>query len=107
MFDPNVVEPWYVFDYGMVRTIVMSTEHDFGKNSVQYQFINDSISNADREKFPWIFLAGHRPMYANDDWDGDTSTSSYLRESLEGLMKTHGVALGFWLGFFYIFSVFL
>ena len=95
-YDPTVVEPWYVFDYGMVRTIVMSTEHDYGVDSKQHEFISNALSNTDRTLFPWIFIAGHRPMYANDNWDSDDTTSEYLRESLEGLMEENDVALGFW-----------
>ena len=54
------------------------------------------MQSTDRGLFPWVFVAGHRPMYANDDWDGDTTTSAYLRDELEGLMNAHRVALGFW-----------
>eukprot|EP00484_Ammonia_sp_Unknown_P024827 CAMPEP_0197035980 /NCGR_PEP_ID=MMETSP1384-20130603/13617_1 /TAXON_ID=29189 /ORGANISM="Ammonia sp." /LENGTH=647 /DNA_ID=CAMNT_0042466099 /DNA_START=33 /DNA_END=1976 /DNA_ORIENTATION=+ len=96
VYDPTVVEPWYVFDYGMVRSIIMSTEHDFGVDSKQYQFIENVFKTTDRTLFPWIFIAGHRPMYANDDWDGDTTTSEYLRETLEDMMYANKVALGFW-----------
>merc|ERR1712228_897238 len=96
MYDPTVVEPWYVFDYGVVRSIIISTEHDYGKDSVQYEFVENALKNTDRTLFPWIFIAGHRPMYANDDWSGDTTTSQYMRDSLEALMKAHGVALGFY-----------
>merc|ERR1712013_276872 len=95
-YAPDVVQPWYVFDYGIVRTIVMSTEHDFGADSVQRTWFEETLESTDRGLFPWVFVAGHRPMYANDDWSGDTTTSEYLRDELEGTMYEHRVALGFW-----------
>ena len=35
-------------------------------------------------------------MYANDDWDGDTTTSEYMRESFEPLLRDYKVAIGFY-----------
>ena len=95
-YDPTVVEPWYVFDYGVVRTIVFSSEHDYGRDSAQFKFLNNTLATTDRDLFPWVFVAGHRPMYANDDWDGDTSTSEYMRDSFEHLLKDWDVAMGFY-----------
>ena len=42
-YDPAVVQPWYAFDYGMVRTIVMSTEHDFGDGSPQRAWFQKTL----------------------------------------------------------------
>jgi len=95
-YDPTVVEPWYVFDFGTVRCIVLSTEHDFGRDSAQFVFLNETLSATDRSLFPWVFVAGHRPMYANDDWDGDTSTSEYMRDSFEFVLRDYSVAVGFY-----------
>eukprot|EP01083_Nonionella_stella_P088271 245890_1 len=95
-YDVSVVQPWYVFDYGTVRSIIMSTEHDFGKGSAQYDFISDALKRTDRDLFPWIFIAGHRGMYANCNFDGDTTTAQYMIDSLDDLLAQYGVALGFW-----------
>ena len=56
-YDPTVVKPWYVFDYGVVRTVVFSSEHDFGKESAQYTFLKETLSNTNRTRFPWVFVA--------------------------------------------------
>jgi len=96
VYDPRVVQPWYVFDYGTVRNIILSTEHDFGTESAQYAWLQKVLSETDRTLFPWIFVSGHRPMYSNDGWNGDESTSEYLRDSLEEMLVGNKVALGFW-----------
>ena len=53
----------YSYDYGLVHFIMMSTEHDVGKGSRQYLWLEKDLQNVDRVKTPWIILAGHRPMY--------------------------------------------
>ena len=58
-------KPWYVLDYSIARIVVMSTEHDFSYGSEQWQFIENSMKNVNREQTPWVVLAGHRMMYSN------------------------------------------
>lgn len=95
-FNPLIVEPWYYINYGRVRIIIISTEHDFSINSTQYLWIGNILNNTDRNLFPWIWLAGHRPMYANDNWNGDTTTAQYLRDCLEHYLYQYNIALAFW-----------
>ena len=90
------VEPWYSFEYGFVKIIMISTEHDYGVDSNQYKWFENELKNTDRSLYPWIIVGGHRPMYANSKFDGDTTTGDYLRTSLEGLFKQYGVAIGLW-----------
>ena len=45
---------------------MMSTEHDMGKGSRQYSWLEKDLQNVDRVKTPWVILAGHRPMYASE-----------------------------------------
>eukprot|EP00490_Sorites_sp_Unknown_P022601 CAMPEP_0114685014 /NCGR_PEP_ID=MMETSP0191-20121206/59897_1 /TAXON_ID=126664 /ORGANISM="Sorites sp." /LENGTH=364 /DNA_ID=CAMNT_0001968759 /DNA_START=426 /DNA_END=1517 /DNA_ORIENTATION=+ len=95
-YHPNTVQPYYYYDYGVVRTIMLSTEHDYSYNSPQYKWFENVLQNTDRNAFPWIIVSGHRPMYSNDDWEGDTSVAQVMRQSLEPLFKTYKISFGYW-----------
>ncbi|KAK3740335.1 hypothetical protein QZH41_009414, partial [Actinostola sp. cb2023] len=56
---------WYSFDYGSVHFVMMSTEHNFTKGSVQYNWLVKDLENVDRSVTPWIVFTGHRPMYTS------------------------------------------
>jgi acid phosphatase type 7 len=40
----------------------MSSEHDFAKNSTQYNWIQQDLASVNRSKTPWIVLTAHRMM---------------------------------------------
>ena len=50
----------YNIDYGSVHYLVMSTEHNFTKGSVQYQYLENDLQNVDRSLTPWLVVIGHR-----------------------------------------------
>ena len=50
----------------MVHFIMMSTEHDMGKGSKQYTWLENDLKSVDRSKTPWVILGGHRPMYTSE-----------------------------------------
>ena len=56
----NVFARRYGFDYGSIHFVLMSTEHAFGPNSTQYQWLNDHLKSVDRAATPWLVFAGHR-----------------------------------------------
>jgi acid phosphatase type 7 len=45
---------------GPIHFTVMSTEHDFRKDSDQYSFIASDLAAVDRTVTPWLVFAGHR-----------------------------------------------
>ena len=50
----------YSFSYGKAHFIVMSTEHDFERDSNQYKAIRKSLKKVDRSVTPWVIVGGHR-----------------------------------------------
>ncbi|XP_006813910.2 uncharacterized protein LOC102800613 [Saccoglossus kowalevskii] len=63
---------YYSFDYMGVHFVAMSTEHDFTPGSTQNIWLEEDLIKAsqNREKVPWIFVHGHRPLYCSSivDW---------------------------------------
>jgi len=59
---------WYSVDHSYAHWTFMSTEHDYSPGSAQYQWIQQDLEKAakNRQNVPWIFLVGHRPMYSSD-----------------------------------------
>lgn len=92
----------YSFNYGNVHFISIDTETGYpdapeGKRMVlksggfadQLTWLeNDLIqANKDRDIRPWIFMAGHRPIYFG------TKVHKELQSAIEGLMFKYGVDL--------------
>jgi len=96
----GVDKPWYSFETGPVHFLTMSTEHSFDAKSEQFKFIAKDLASVDRQKTPWLVLAGHRPMYidsTNYEPDGgDQTIAKALRDALEPLIVKHKVDVCFW-----------
>ncbi|KAK7404269.1 hypothetical protein VNO78_05025 [Psophocarpus tetragonolobus] len=58
-------KPWYSIEQGSVHFTVMSTEHDWTKNSEQYDWMQKDMASVNRRKTPWIIFMGHRNMYTS------------------------------------------
>ncbi|XP_071720612.1 nucleotide pyrophosphatase/phosphodiesterase-like isoform X2 [Rutidosis leptorrhynchoides] len=58
-------KPWYSIEQGSVHFVVMSTEHDWSKNSEQYKWMSKDMASVDRSRTPWLIFTGHRPMYTS------------------------------------------
>lgn len=75
--------PWYQFTYGAVHFIIMSTEQNFLKGSVQNLWLQEALAKVDRTVTPYLVFGGHRPMYIDSAWfEGrysDQSISNLLR----------------------------
>jgi hypothetical protein len=100
MPTPGIDKLWYSFDMGPVHFVMMSTEHDFRKNSEQNAWIESDLKSVNRTNTPWIVFSGHRPMYidsTNYSPDGgDQTVASLLRQSLEHMMVEYKVDVAFW-----------
>ncbi|ETO12490.1 hypothetical protein RFI_24884 [Reticulomyxa filosa] len=89
-------KPWYYFDYGMVRVVVMSTEHNWTIGSEQYNFIVSAMQSANRKTQPWLVLGGHRPMYWTTLNQNDAQFADYFQSQLEDVLYDNKVALALW-----------
>ncbi|XP_050386634.1 probable inactive purple acid phosphatase 27 [Argentina anserina] len=65
MPTPAKDKPWYSIEQGSVHITVISTEHEWTKNSEQYQWMKKDMASVDRSKTPWLIFMGHRPMYTS------------------------------------------
>jgi len=87
---------WYSIDYGNAHYQFFSTEQPFQPGSVQYQWMEQDLINAvkNRNLRPWIILLGHRPMYSTDvgEWV-DHRPGGRIQSELEPLFLKYGVDL--------------
>jgi len=74
----------------------MSTEHDFSETSEQYSYFESVLAATNRTIFPWVFFTGHRPMYVDSTFDGDSTLSKYMVAQLEPLFKKYQISVGMW-----------
>jgi len=54
---------WYSYDYGLLHVVVISSEHDLAKGSVQYDWMEGDLNGVDRTVTPWLIVETHRPLY--------------------------------------------
>ena len=90
-------QPWYVFEHGLARVVVMSTEHSFDAGSPQLQWIERQLHRTDRARTPWLLLMGHRPMYISSDYGGDhDALTAALQKSVGPLLSEYKVDIAMW-----------
>nr|CAG4708299.1 unnamed protein product [Naegleria fowleri] len=64
---------WYSFEYGPITFISISTETNYPNNFFpeyvfkgdQLAWLEQTLSNIDRKRTPWIIVTGHRPIYSS------------------------------------------
>jgi hypothetical protein len=64
---PNNGVFWYWYDYGLVRTIVLSSEHDLSIGSIQHKWLEYILRTTDRTITPWVIVELHRPLYEMEE----------------------------------------
>ena len=73
-------ERYYSFGVGMVFFISVSTDDDIDKESTQGTWLEQTLEDIDREKYPWVVFFQHRPIYNSNtnhgNWTGE-STYTY------------------------------
>ena len=82
---------WYSFEQGPLHVIMLHTEVSSAVGSRQYEFVAADLAAVDREKTPWVIIAGHRQMYA-----GNAKGPQNALNALEPLLIGHKVDLAFW-----------
>lgn len=105
---------WYSFNYGQAHFVSISTETDFpgspeGQGSLandgpfgdQMAWLEADLAEADspaqRALRPWVFVAGHRPVYSGGCISDDKPTAecAKLQAAIEGLMNKYHVDIYF------------
>jgi len=97
-FNPGQNSFWYSFDFEFIHFVSISSEHDYEPGSTQHTWLRNDLEDANnnREKYPWIVIFAHRPMYSsNGDGDGHGSEIEF-REAMEGLLFDYQVDLAIW-----------
>ncbi|KAJ3675211.1 hypothetical protein LUZ60_004253 [Juncus effusus] len=69
--------PWYSIKQGPAHFTIVSTEHEFGTSSTQFEWIKQDLPSVNRTRTPWLIFAGHRPMYSSND--GTSQIPLWLR----------------------------
>lgn len=56
-------KPWYAWSAGLLTMVIWSSEHDFTTGSEQWNWLNATLAQVDRQLTPWLMVTAHRPMY--------------------------------------------
>jgi hypothetical protein len=82
---------WYSFNYGSVHFIIISLEHNFLKNSSQYNRLKYDLTNVNRKLTPWIIISGHRPIYVSANYTEDNLFAEGIQRELDSLFYEYKV----------------
>jgi hypothetical protein len=69
-YPATLNQPWWSYDVGLIHMIGISTEHNYTRDSPQYNWLKNDLRKVNRTLTPWILFNGHRPMYINSDYYG-------------------------------------
>lgn len=91
---------YFSYSIGMVQFLVLSTEHDFGRGSEQYQWFEAQLQRIDRVVTPWVVVSTHRPPYLDKVTSGAAvlgtaqwMTRFWQQQGLDELVVKYGVDL--------------
>lgn len=90
---------WYATDYGMFHFCIADSEHDWKEGTDQYNFIEECLATADRQKQPWLIFIAHRVLgYSSNSWYAEEGSfeEPMGRESLQKLWQRYKVDLAFY-----------
>jgi Predicted phosphohydrolases len=82
---------YYSFDYGMIKTIVLSSYSDTRKGSPQYNWLVKELNSVDRHKHPWLLVMMHTQFYTTFQAHNNEEQTTIMREAMEELFLEHGV----------------
>jgi hypothetical protein len=54
---------FYSYNIGPVHFTMLSSERNFARGSVQYEWMKSDLQAVDRSVTPWVIVSVHRPMY--------------------------------------------
>lgn len=92
---------YYSFEFANVHFVMLSSEHDFSNNSVQYKWLVNDLESVDRSITPFLVVTAHRPMWCSQNcsgcmgnWNsGDWNVSLLMQNSMEELLYQYKVDL--------------
>ncbi len=84
---------WYSFSFEGIHFISLSSEHDYGPGSQQYNWLESELQEVDRQATPWLVVFAHRPMYSSNSAHGSEVD---FRDAMEELLYDYGVDLAVW-----------
>ncbi|HIM32904.1 MAG TPA: hypothetical protein EYI97_00255, partial [Candidatus Poseidoniales archaeon] len=76
-----------------IHFISLSSEHDYGPGSQQYNWLESELQEVDRQATPWLVVFAHRPMYSSNSAHGSEVD---FRDAMEELLYDYGVDLAVW-----------
>ncbi|KAK5575165.1 hypothetical protein RB653_010421 [Dictyostelium firmibasis] len=90
--NPNL---YYSFRYTHVYFIMLSSYDPYTIGSQQYKWLVSELelANSMRQKYPWLIVIAHSPMYSSSTGHGGSDTS--VRTQLEWLYDVYNVNLVF------------
>lgn len=86
---------YYSFDYGMVKTIVLSSYSFSNEASLQYKWLLNELKSIDRKKTPWVIVMMHTQFYTTFSTHVGEKETTVMRESMESLFVKYRVNLVF------------
>ncbi len=88
---------WYLYDYGLVRTIVVSSEHDLSEGSIQHIWLEHILFNTNRTITPWVIVELHRPLYEMEEalFPNPQNIGIAMRYEFEDLLHDYNVDIVF------------
>jgi Calcineurin-like phosphoesterase/Purple acid Phosphatase, N-terminal domain len=93
--NPNNGVFWYWFDYGLLRTIVLSSEHDMSLGSVQHKWFETVLRTTNRTITPWVIVELHRPLYEGEEINSNYYMGVAMRYEIEDLLHDYQVDVVF------------
>ena len=94
---------WYSHDYGSVHFVMLSSEHNNTRGSVQHTWFENDLKGVNRSLTPWVVVASHRPIYNSEKYDSDFETSLGMRAEFEYLLLEYSVDL-YWAGHYHSYE---
>ena len=84
---------FYSFEYGMVKTIVLSSYSQTHKRSEQYKWLKSELIkvNQDRKRTPWLVVMMHTQFYTTFKAHNDEKQTIDMKDSMEELFLHYKV----------------
>ena len=84
---------WYAYNFAIVATVVLSSEHNCGPDSAQFAWLEATFAAVNRSLTPWLVIEIHRPLYNSEAYKGDYDTGVGLQGCWEEAFVGAGVDL--------------
>ena len=82
---------YFSFNYGMVKTIVLSSYSETSVNSNQYKWLQKELQSVNRIDTPWIIIMMHTQFYTTFRGHDDEYQTNEMHEAMEPLFYEYGV----------------